>query len=251
MADTLTMNETPADAPELNADEQDSLAVGEEMQEAQDDLLAGKYKNAKDLESAYIELQKKLGSQSEETEVETVETEPEEPTTVSFLNDASSEYADKGELSAETMSKLTEMSSEDLVKAYIETQAGQQSASTDLTEKQVSSIKDSVGGEEQYNTLVGWAGENLDQKSIQGFDALVETGNAAAIEFAVAGLKAMYESQNGSEGQMVTGKAPSTSGEVFKSQAEVVQAMNDPRYDNDPAYRNTIIEKLERSNIEF
>ena len=95
MAETLTYDPTPADAPELNADEQDSLAVGEEMQAAQDDLLAGKYKDAKELESAYIELQKKLGERSEDSEeVKTVEEDVEPPTTVSFLNDASSEYSE-------------------------------------------------------------------------------------------------------------------------------------------------------------
>ena len=60
MAETLTMNETPADNPEFTQEEMDSLKVGEEMETQQEQLLAGKYKNAEDLESAYIELQKKL-----------------------------------------------------------------------------------------------------------------------------------------------------------------------------------------------
>ena len=250
MAETLTYDSTPANASELNADEQDSLAVGEEMQTAQDDLLAGKYKNAQDLESAYLELQKKLGSEHSESDNTRIEeSEADEPTSVSFLNEASDEYSEKGELSAETMSKLTEMSSEDLVKAYIENQASQGEAT--LTESQVSSIKSKAGGEEQYDTLVTWAGENLEASSIEGFDSLIETGNTKAIEFAVAGLKAMYEAQNGSEGKMVTGKAPRTDGETFKSQAEVVAAMTDPRYDRDPAYRDEIVNKLERSNVNF
>ena len=50
---------------------------------------------------------------------------------------------------------------------------------------------------------------------------------------------------------MVTGKAPATKGDVFRSQAEVVKAMSDDRYDKDPAYRNDIMKKLERSNIDF
>ena len=253
MADTFAMNEAPADAPELTAEEQDSLEVGRQLQEEQNTLLAGKYKNAEDLEDAYLELQKKLGSQNKESEEVAAEPEPEpeQASASSFLNDASNEWAEKGELSEETMGKLTEMSSEELVKAYIESQAGQQSVTPDLTEKQVSSIKDSVGGEEQYNQLVTWAGENLDQKSIKGFDALVETGNADAIEFAVAGLKAIYETQNGSEGQMLSGKPPSNNGETFKSQAEVIKAMSDSRYESDPAYRNEIMEKLSRSNVSF
>jgi len=120
-----------------------------------------------------------------------------------------------------------------------------------LSDKQVNSIKERVGGEEQYNTIVNWAGQNLDQESIDGFDSLIETGNVKAIEMAVAGLKSMYEAQNGSEGRLITGKSPSTVGDSFKSQAEVVAAMSDPRYDRDPAYRNNIIEKLDRSDNFF
>jgi hypothetical protein len=253
MAETLTYDSTPADAPELNADEQESLAIGEEMQSQQEQLLAGKYKNAQELESAYMELQKKLGGKTDEEEnVRVEESQNEEPSTVSFLNDASSEYSEKGELSEETMSKLTEMSSEELVQAYIESQANSQSSEpATLSEKQVNSIKGTVGGEESYERIVSWAGENLDNESIESFDALIETGNAKAIEMAVAGLKSMYEAENGVEGKMVTGKAPRTDGEKFKSQAEVVAAMADPRYDRDPAYRDEIVNKLERSNINF
>ena len=72
-----------------------------------------------------------------------------------------------------------------------------------------------------------------------------------AINLAVAGLKAQYDNANGVEGRMVTGKPPTNSGDVFRSQQELVAAMNDPRYDRDPAYRQDIIEKLDRSNLEF
>ena len=49
---------------------------------------------------------------------------------------------------------------------------------------------------------------------------------------------------------MLTGK-PSSNSEVFRSQAELVAAMGDPRYDNDPAYRQDVISKLDRSKINF
>jgi hypothetical protein len=50
---------------------------------------------------------------------------------------------------------------------------------------------------------------------------------------------------------MLTGKAPSTKGDQFKSQAQVIEAMNDPRYEKDPAYRKEVADKLERSNLQF
>ena len=75
MAETLTYDNTP-DAEVLTEEEQDSLRVGEELQQEQEELLAGKYKNAEELEKGYLELQEKLGSN--ETEEEEYEEEYEE-----------------------------------------------------------------------------------------------------------------------------------------------------------------------------
>ena len=69
---TLTYDPTPADQPEFSAEEQDSIAVGEQLEQQQNQLLAGKYENAQELEKAYVELQRKLGEPKEETE-ETVD----------------------------------------------------------------------------------------------------------------------------------------------------------------------------------
>ena len=65
MAETLSYQEPQnvTSVDNLTAEEQDSLAVGEKLVEQQDQLLAGKYKNAQELEKAYMELQGKLGSQ--------------------------------------------------------------------------------------------------------------------------------------------------------------------------------------------
>ena len=69
MAETLTVDTTPQTETlpdNLTPDEQDSLAVGEQIAQDQEQLLAGKYKNAEELEKAYMELQSKLGSQDKE-----------------------------------------------------------------------------------------------------------------------------------------------------------------------------------------
>ena len=72
MAETLTMepNVEKTSIENLSAEEQDSLQVGEKMQEAQDNLLAGKYKNAEELEKGYLELQQKLSNNKEEAPAE-------------------------------------------------------------------------------------------------------------------------------------------------------------------------------------
>ena len=77
MSETLTFNDAPADQPELNADEQESLAVAEANEGEQQQLFAGKFKDTQSLEQAYLELQKKLGEPREEEE-EVVSEEVEE-----------------------------------------------------------------------------------------------------------------------------------------------------------------------------
>ena len=271
MAETLTIN-TEADSAtavdNLTPDEQDSLQLGESMQAEQEQLLAGKYKNAEDLEKAYVELQKKLGDKGDETSETTGDTDAvdgeetseeakettEDSPAVTLINEANEEfYANGNKLSAETIEKFSSMSSQDLVNAYMEIQKNspQPTQAAELSDSEVNVIKNSVGGDAEYKKIVGWASENLDDTSINAFDDIVEGGNKAAIQLALNGLKAQYETTNGYEGRMLTGKAPQNSGDVFRSQAEVVAAMTDARYENDPAYRQDLIEKLDRSNIDF
>ena len=262
MAETLTYDagtDTVTTSENLTPEEQDSLKVGEEMQAQQEELLAGKYKNAKELEDAYIELQKKLGSDepAEETTAEETKEETETPEAspqVSLITDASNEYEQNGELSPETMQKFTEMSSADLVNAYMEIQKNapqQQQESADLTDAEVNTIKNAAGGDKAYESLISWVSDNLPKNQVDAFDNLVESGNVQAIQLAVQGLKASYEEANGYEGRMLQGKPAKAAGDVFRSQAELVQAMNDSRYDDDPAYRRDVLDKLDRSDVNF
>ena len=257
--DTTVPTETLTD--NLTPEEQDSLAVGEKIVADQDQLLAGKYKSAEELEKAYKELEQKLG---DKTEPETAETEPEsEPTTLSdnanVITAASDEYySNDGKLTPETLNKFKGMSSEDLVNAYLEvTNSPEWSASPptqtdDVSEAQINEVKNYAGGEQAYTDMIQWAGQNLDAKSIQAFDQIIASGSIDAIKFAVSGLKSQYQNSVGYEGKMIQGKAPRETGDVFRSQAELVAAMSDRRYDNDPAYRQDVIEKLERSdNLSF
>ena len=259
MSETLSYDPTP-ESDVLTDEEQDSLQVGQELKEQQEQLLAGKYKSAADLEKAYVELQKKLGDSSEEEqgEAEASQEETEEPEVSpaqSLITDASAEYAEKGELSKEMMSKFSEMSSQDLVQAYMEMQANAPQAEAaepvELSDNDINSIKNSVGGEVEYDKVIDWATNNLSESQIEAYDDIISTGKTDVIQMMVDGLKAKYDSANGFEGRMLTGKAANNSSDVFRSQEEVVSAIADPRYDRDPAYRNDVLEKLERSDVTF
>jgi len=255
MTETLTYNPAPADAPELSTDEQDSLEVAEKLGEEEAKQYAGKFENAEELEKAYLELQKKLGSDDEDTEVTTNDQDEVEVSPgVSLITDASNEYfSNEGRLSEETMQKFTEMSSTDLVNAYMEIQKNApapQGEAADLTDAEMNQVYNSAGGESEYNKLTSWASDNLAEKKLDAFNSIINQGDATAIQIAVAGLRSEYENANGYEGRMLSGKA-ARSVDSFRSQAEVVQAMNDPRYDRDPAYRQDVYDKLERSNLQF
>ena len=79
----------------------------------------------------------------------------------------------------------------------------------------------------------------------------MDQGNTLAAYFAVKAMALSYQDSVGRDGQMVTGKAPRSDGDVFRSQQEMVDAMSDQRYNDDPAYREAIMEKLQRSDINF
>jgi len=265
MSETYSYDNTP-DTEVLTAEEQDSLQVGEQLVAEQEQLLAGKYKSTEDLEAAYLSLQKKLGQEEDEVDYESTdegyeeeegsdEEVSDEAPAVSLINEASEEYwANEGTLSEETIERFSEMSSQDLVNAYLEIQKTNPQANpqgVEMSDAQVNSVMNAAGGEAQYNRIVEWAASNLDNRSIDAFDSVVDSGNPAAINIAFAGLKSRYEDANGYEGRMLSGKAADSRGDVFRSQAELVAAMGDPRYDTDPAYRADVVEKLNASDLEF
>ena len=262
MAEILSYD--PAGDPEVigaaEADQAESLAIGEEMINQANARLAGKYKDAQELEKAYIELEKKLGSKDAQQE-ETAEPEAQDQqktsdyaTQIDAISRAAEEYESKGELSAEILAEFEKMSSKELIQAYFEYEQGLPAMdapqSVELSQADINSIQNSVGGEAAYQQLVGWAAENFSQAEIQAFDNVVDSGNVDAINLALAGLQARYTDANGYEGKMIQGKAAAPA-DTFKSQAEVVRAMSDPKYDRDPAYRDEIMQKLARSDLKW
>ena len=300
MSETSTIRTAPETetAPQaLTPDEQDSLAVGEALVNEQESLLAGKYKNAQELEKAYVELQKKLGDnsdagvqESEETaeeEVAAEETTEETEASNDYNEDGSVNYSQvtetygseissvmekagvdpwaiskqfhesQGEYTPEMVKQLTDAGfSEQAVKSYFAgraAEAGYTSGAevSDISETEIADVQTAVGGKETYTNMMNWAAQNLTESAITAFDATMSSGTIDQIRLAVAGLQAQFENATGYDGQMLTGKAPKSSGDVFRSQAELVQAMSDQRYDNDPAYRQDVIAKLDRSDLEF
>ena len=272
MAETLTFEDTTETTTieNLNADEQDSLQVGEQMQNAEDSRLAGKYENAQELEKAYIELEKKLGeknkveSEPEPTEEtkssnplttdgakqETEENKGAEVTDSTILEDLWKEAtSEEGRYTKETVEALEKMDVKEVARLHLEYR--QANSNKDLSEADVQQLQGIVGGKENYANMMDWAVSNLGEQEVKMFDTVMERGDPLAAFFAVRSLAYRYNDAIGYDGKMVTGKAPKQTADVFRSQAEVVAAMSDPRYDRDSAYRQDVMQKLERSEVNF
>ena len=260
MTETLTYNPAEANQPEFTSDEQNSLEVAEKLGQQESELYAGKFENAEELENAYLQLQRKMGSGDTDEDTEEAYLDEDEyydeatSAGIELIQEASDEYyANEGQLSPDTIEQFKEMSSNDLVNAYIaiqENNPNQGGYSADLTDAEMNSVYNSAGGEAEYNRLTEWAADNLPDRKLDAFNSMIDQGNATAIQIAVSGLRSEYEAQEGYEGRMLTGKA-ARAVDGFRSQAEVVRAMSDPRYDTDPAYRQDVYDKLERSNVQF
>jgi hypothetical protein len=254
---TLTYDPTPADQPEFNEAEQEALAIGEKQAAAEQQLLAGKFRDAEELEKAYIELQSKLGSRNNDSQESTETEAPDgedttEETNEGFLDTLWKEAVD-GKLTKDTEAKLSKIDSSELAAEYIKyrSQVESQQNSQQIDESQLQTVRNIAGGDDGYKEMIAWASENLAPEEIEMYDSVMADGNFNAINFAVHALKARFTEANGIEGQLLKGKPAANNKDVFRSQAEVVQAMSDPRYDRDPAYRSDVYEKLERSNLQY
>ena len=229
-----------------------------ELEAQEHSQYAGKFKSAEDLEKAYLELQKKLGqkekdesSSTDETESDESPDESESPVTkrVSFLKEASEEYySNDNQLKPETINKLKEMPSEELIEAYMEWQKGNPAVqSQPLSDEAAKNIVSSVGGQDAYNETLAWAADNLKPDEVAAYDNVVNSGNKDAIFFAVQALNQRYKDSVGFEGQQVSGKSTKSQVKGFRSNAELATAIGDRRYRTDPAYRFDVEQKLAAS----
>ena len=244
----------------------------EQEQAQEEEAILGKFKNPAELAKAYAELQRKMGQQSSD-QPETqpvVETEAAEETGYS-ADQASEIYgkeavsvlaergidlaqlmwnADQGADISEHYDTLAETFKvpRQVVENYV---SKAQSASSDgeagLSEADATSILNSVGGQENFNQLSGWAKSNLQPEELASYNAVVDSGNKEAVSWALKAMQARQASPDAVvEPQLYGGGAPTDTTVRFESQQQVLDAMNKRNdrgqrlYDVDEAYRNKV-----------
>jgi hypothetical protein len=272
---TITQSESSA----LSAENEEMLAALAGEDEKEGELLAGKYKSVQDLERAYKELQTKLSrgesvtpepeddSSADDSEADAKDEEDDKPAGdarelygeaiggkleeagINF-QDMNVRWQQTGTLEAGDYEQLAEAGfNRDMVDAYLSGLQYKQAQDTALSVKEVASIKQSLGGEAEYNKMIEWAAVNLSADEIEGFNQIINTPSMAAVKMAIAGLHARYSAVEGREPKLIGGRAPKGSTDKFESTAQLVEAMSDPRYSKDPAYQKKVQDKLSRSSI--
>ena len=181
----------------------------ETQQQQQEDLILGKFKSQEDLAEAYENLEKKLGEkQPEEQPTETEakgDTDSETNDVSNAIEDAAIAYAEKGELSEANYKELEKLNiTKDIVDTYIKGQ----------------------------------------EAIIAAEEIVVGSNNKEAAKMAVKGLYARFLSEGGQQPSIRQGNTSGAAVQPFQSNAQVVEAMRDKRYENDPAYREEVERRL-------
>ena len=256
--------------------EQEGLQTPEQTEsQDQETLLAGKYKTQEDLETAYLNAQKKIQELSEgKQQEEPLRYTPEEAaeTYGKEMVDKFAEMevdlpaimmkADKGEDVTEHYSKLAEGFGvpEKTVEMFIlknggRLAEGQKQAPAQLSATEEAEVINSVGGQEGFNQLSEWMSTNLSESDLAGYNAAVNTGNKDIANFAVSQMKSRYDAANNSEPSLISG-GTNKSADIFTSDAQATAAMSaidkatgQRRYDVDPSYREWVNKAMARSSV--
>lgn len=176
-----------------------------------------------------------------EKQPDPVEPKAGEPTALTTaMEEARNLWAETGELTDEAFSSLEAAGlPRPIVELYLD---GLKANS----EKLMGEIHGYAGGQETYESMIQWAGSKLSPAEIEAYNDALD--NPALRETAVAGLHAKYTRAVPSEGKLVTvNDGGSAASDVFQNRDELVAAQKDPRYQTDASYRQSVVEKLQRS----
>lgn len=241
-----------------------ALVDGKQADPARPEWLPEKFKTVEEMAASYKELESKLGGAKPPVPAATPAppadapkdapadalkiTAPEADAAVAKagldMAALNAEFADKGTLSEASYAKLAAVGFD---KAAVDNYVAGQQALMQQFQSEVLAV--TPGGADKYSEMVEWAKVNLSASEVDAYNAAVSSGNKDQAKLAVAGLGARFTASVGNEPNLQGGRVNADAGDVFTSIAQMKSAMSDPRYKDDPAYRNAVREKLGRSNI--
>ena len=272
MKASLQSNETPPMS-------QDDLQKYADDNVSENGKILGKFNSVEDLSASYKELEGKLGDVAK-TKEEPVAEEVNE-----YQEDGSVNYDLARQQYGEKLGELFEQSEIDpfainkhyqenngtiteehykqleqtglprnLIDSYLnglQPREGTQPAA-DPSFPEYEDIVGIAGGEEKYLEMLQWMDGNIPKEELQEFDKIVdaEKRNIPQVTLAVQKMFTRYKNAMGVEPKLISGQTSSSPNtKVFRSNAEVVAAMRDPRYKTDIAFQHEVQRRLAESNV--
>lgn len=184
-------------------------AAGQQPGAPEDNLILGKYQSQADLVDAYKNLQR------ENERLRTGEVEQPEDQGYGGNNEDDSD----SQLTAEDAGRIRD------------------------------NVFSQVGGQDRYQVLMGWAVNNMDVMRTEAFNDALRSGNEGAILSQLKGIQYDHMLATGYEPKLTGGRAPSNEVQGYSSEAQVIRAMQDPRYQDDPAYIKEVEQRIAVSNV--
>jgi len=244
MEDEVAKLQKQADAP---AEGQTSTDTGEAKTEDDGDptLLAGKYQDAAELEKAYLELQRKFSETTgakegdEEGPAFSIKSKGDEEKAADPVDTSryKREMLEDGQLSEQSMKELKGMGFDEELMAHV------MKGLEDTKATRQREILEVFGSQTRMDEISRWAGANLTEKEIELIETQARSLDSDVARSALKGLVARYESSPMGQ-QSLEGVTGGPSVQPFKSNHEMTQAMNDPRYKKDEAYRAEVAARI-------
>ena len=150
----------------------------------------------------------------------------------------SKEYNQTGKISDETRAKLAKVGiTNEIIDNYI---AGQEAKA----EVERNEMAECIGGREVFNTVLNWAAKNLSQEEIASIN---EVRDKNIIRIILKDLKARMEDKEGITPEYTKGDGGKPATDIYRSQAEMFEAISNPKYKKDEAYRLDVQKKIAAS----
>jgi hypothetical protein len=217
--------------------------------------LPEKFESAEAMAKAYGELESKMSdspSEEEDSEYEyeyeeSEESEAAESSGISTeaMEEFSNEFYETGDLSEESLGRIESEFNipQDIARAYVEGQKA-------LVEQARQSIYSEVGGQETYEAMLSWAKDSLSEADIQAYDTAIASNDMDTARMVAKGLHAQYTASEGTSPSLSRGSAASTGGaEGYQSWQQVSADMQNPKYRQDPAFRQEVKNRLSVSQL--
>jgi hypothetical protein len=217
----------------------------EEVTDERPQWLPEKFESPEELAKAYANLEKEYHTKNREEDQSKVKLETSDVQTRvgDALSSASAEYAERGDLTEASYAALEKNGiSRELVKTYVDGYKASQEANTNA-------IMSEVGGKDNYGAMTEWASGSLTDSELAAFNRVVESNDADSAKMAIKGLYARFLSDGGSPVKLMQGQVAGSGITPFNSNAQMVDAMKDPRYGKDPAYRAQVEKRISISRI--